>query len=109
MQAAPPPSGPAAAPTGILSGADAEAAEDRYGTIAVEGTGAGGSEQGARRAEDAAAPSSISAMLREVELGLRDWRKASKPDSGDPRRANQQPPEYKASNEPRCLHWASCV
>ena len=109
MQEAPPSSNPAGAPTGILSGADAEAAEDRYGTIADERPGAGGSEQGARRAADVAGPSSISAMLREVELGLKDWRTAKKPSSGDVSDAKLKPPGHEASNDARCLHRFACV
>lgn len=104
VQAAPPgASAGTGAPTGILSGADAEAAEERYGTTAVEGPGAGGGEQ-ARRQDTAVAPSSISAMLREVELGLNDWRQTCKPGSGVSRGERARLPGHPTSNESRCCH-----
>lgn len=115
LQEAPPASDSAAAaggPPGILSGAEAEAAEERYGTTAVEGAGAGGAahaEQARWRDADVAGPSSISAMLREVEVGLKDWRRASKPDSRVSRDEKAQPPGHLTSNDSRCRHHLACV
>jgi hypothetical protein len=90
-----------AAPGRVLSGAEAEAAEERYGTTAVEEDGAGGEGQ-KKREPDLAGGSSIAAMLRECELSLKGWRQARPPDAAATEKEQATLPGKLTGKDSRC-------